>query len=111
MTRKDILAKADACVNGERNDAYGSPEDNFATIARFWNDYLDRICRPLLPHDVAAMMGLLKIARIAGGDYSEDSWVDLAGYSACGGELQESSKGMSISITDKTAACLAEQKG
>ena len=38
--------------------------------------------------DVAAMMALLKIARIATGTAKADNWVDLAGYAACGGELQ-----------------------
>ena len=33
------------------------------------------------------MMALLKIARIATGGPKEDSWVDLAGYAACGGEI------------------------
>lgn len=36
--------------------------------------------------DVAAMMGLLKVARIATGS-SPDSFVDLAGYAACADEI------------------------
>lgn len=36
--------------------------------------------------DVAAMMGLLKVARIATG-FNPDSFVDLAGYAACAGEI------------------------
>lgn len=42
----------------------------------------------ILPTDVAAMMGLFKIARIATGHRKADNWVDLAGYAACGGELE-----------------------
>ena len=42
----------------------------------------------LEPHDVAAMLALLKIARIASGHAKADNWVDLAGYAACGGEIQ-----------------------
>lgn len=38
--------------------------------------------------DVAAMLGLLKIARIATGHGKADNWIDLAGYAACGGELE-----------------------
>lgn len=38
--------------------------------------------------DVAAMMGLMKIARIGSGHAKLDNWIDLAGYAACGGELQ-----------------------
>ena len=36
--------------------------------------------------DVAVMMSLLKVARIATGS-SPDSFVDLAGYAACAGEI------------------------
>lgn len=34
------------------------------------------------------MMCLFKIARIATGHGKADNWVDLAGYAACGGELE-----------------------
>ena len=84
MTRAEILEKAAAIVNGEREQAYGKPEDNFATIARLWSAYrgidFDAI-------DVAMMMALLKIARIGSGHGSLDSYIDLAGYAACGGEI------------------------
>ena len=33
------------------------------------------------------MMILLKVGRIAGGSLSQDNWVDIAGYAACGGEI------------------------
>jgi len=36
---------------------------------------------------VAMMMALLKIARIRTGTATEDSFVDLAGYAACGAEI------------------------
>ena len=39
------------------------------------------------PEDVAIMMGMLKIARLASNPQHMDSWVDLAGYAACGGEI------------------------
>lgn len=34
------------------------------------------------------MMCLFKIARIATGYGKADNWIDLAGYAACGGELE-----------------------
>ena len=90
MNRTEILQKADQCVSGYREQDYGSPEDNFTTIAGFWNTYL-RAARGIEPEigakDVAVMMALLKIARIAGGGGSGDSYVDLAGYAACAGEI------------------------
>lgn len=84
-TRKDILEKAINCVCGQREQDYGSPENNFQTIADFWNTYLG--CTHLTSTDVSMMMALLKIARIKNGGGTGDSFVDLAGYAACGGEL------------------------
>ena len=42
----------------------------------------------LLPEMVAHMMILMKIARSAIGKPKADNWIDIAGYAACGGELQ-----------------------
>lgn len=89
MVRKELLDAALRCVCGDR-ESYGTPEDNFGRIARLWEDYLQH---PILPYDVAAMMALLKIARIASGMPKADNWVDLAGYAACGAELQELTMG------------------
>ena len=85
MNRPEILDKAKACVCGDREQDYGSPESNFGKIAKFWTDYLGY---EITSVDVAAMLALLKIARIASGHAKEDNWVDLAGYAACGGELE-----------------------
>ena len=96
MTRAEILETALCCVCGDREQDYGSPENNFQTIAVLWSTYI-RAARPELDHwalneldakDVAAMLALLKIARIASGNAKEDNWVDLAGYAACGGEIE-----------------------
>lgn len=86
MKRPDILDAARACVCGNREQDYGNPESNFSTIAAMWNAYLG--CDGLDAKDVAAMLALLKIARIASGHAKADNWVDLAGYAACGGELE-----------------------
>jgi hypothetical protein len=86
MTRAEILDAAKACVLGDREQDYGSPENNFRTIADMWNAYLG--FGMIGPSDVAAMLALLKIARIASGHAKDDNWVDLAGYAACGGEIE-----------------------
>lgn len=94
MTRSEVLDAAKRCVCGDREQDYGSPERNFATIAAMWEIYLSgknvppgtEVC--ILPEDVAAMLALLKIARISSGHAKNDNWIDLAGYAACGGELQ-----------------------
>lgn len=85
MKRAEILEAARVCVCGNREQDYGSPERTFETIAIFWSAYLGY---PVSATDVAAMMALMKIARIASGRAKEDNWVDLAGYAACGGEIQ-----------------------
>ena len=83
-TREHVLNRAKECVCGHREQDYGSPEDNFATIAAFWTAYMGVEFSAL---DVSMMMALLKIARIKNGGGSGDSFVDLAGYAACGGEI------------------------
>ena len=95
MKRAEVLAAAEKCVCGKRQEDYGTPEDNFTTIGLLWGVYL-RAAHPelakVLPingveaKDVAVMMSLLKVARIATGS-SPDSFVDLAGYAACAGEI------------------------
>ena len=74
MKRAEILEAARVCVCGERERDYGTPENNFETIGLLWGVYL-RAAHPELARvmavnhitakDVAAMMGLLKVARIA----------------------------------------------
>ena len=86
MTRKEILSQAEQCVNGKREQDYGTPEQNFQIIADLWGVYKGISFTPV---DVAMMMSLLKIARIRSGGGTGDSFVDLAGYAACGGELAE----------------------
>ena len=85
MTNREIcLKKAMEIVTGNKEKDYGSPEDNFKLIAELWSIYLRADVSPV---DVAMMMSLLKIARISTGVFKEDSFVDLAGYAACGYEI------------------------
>lgn len=84
MKREEILNKAKECVCGQREQDYGSPEDNFTIIAQLWTAYLGYV---VTPTDVAMMMILLKAARIKNGGGTGDSFVDIAGYAACGGEI------------------------
>jgi hypothetical protein len=84
MKRAEILDTAKSYVTKDRAADHGDMEDNFATIAAFWSTYLKVEVKA---HDVAAMMQLLKIARIKSNPAHLDNWVDSAGYSACGGEI------------------------
>jgi hypothetical protein len=90
-TRARVLQTAESHVNGARNDDYGDPISDFRTTANFWSEYINRIMvrRPgealhLLPHDVAAMMMLLKVSRLSWSPEVDDHWIDAAGYAACG---------------------------
>lgn len=68
----------------ERGLAYGHPAINHMRIAQFWSTYLEY---PIKPDQVAIMMGLVKIARLIESPQHEDSFIDLAAYSALAGEL------------------------
>lgn len=86
MTRKECLDEAAKCVLKDRQNEYGKPEDSFETIATMWSAYLGKIIQGW---DVAAMMALLKIARIKANAAHADNWCDLAGYAACGAECHQ----------------------
>lgn len=85
MKRNEVLQKADAITSGDREQDYGSPENNFARIAMMWSAYLGVT---VSAKDVAAMMISVKLARIASGNAKDDNWIDIAGYAACGGEIE-----------------------
>lgn len=85
MNRPEILDTAKKCVCGQREQDYGSPENNFERIAALWNAYLG--AQTVDAVDVAMLLALLKVARIKTGRGTEDSFVDLAGYAACAGEI------------------------
>lgn len=84
--RQLILMEAEKSICGQREQDYGNPEDNFSTIADLWSAYLNR---EVSSQDVAMMMILLKVARIKNGGGSGDSYVDIAGYAACAGEIHD----------------------
>lgn len=91
-TREKILDEAKQCVCGNREQDYGTPEDSFRVISQLREIYIREgmvgptdVC--VNPEDVVVMMALLKIARLANNPEHMDSWVDLAGYAACGGEI------------------------
>lgn len=87
MNRREILERAAEYVLKDRAADHGDLENNFRMIADLWSAYLSIRGIGVSPHDVAAMMALLKIARIASNPKHTDNWVDLAGYAACGGEV------------------------
>ena len=84
MKKSEVLDKASEVVVGSRQDDYGDAGQNHARIAAIWSALLDH---PVTPADVAKMMIGLKLSRLTVSPDHEDSWVDIAGYAAIGGEL------------------------
>lgn len=85
MTRAEILAQAALLVGEDRNKQYGDPRKSLDRIAALWRAYCNT--DGITSADVAAMLALVKIARISHNNAHADSWIDLAGYAACGGEI------------------------
>ena len=83
--RTQILNSALSAVSVERNAEYGEPKDNLGLIARYWSVLFGI---PVTAEQVARANVLTKVARLHNGP-SDDSWVDIAGYSAIGGEVDD----------------------
>jgi hypothetical protein len=83
ISRYELLNEAAQTVT-KRGAKYGTPAENFERIAVLWT--------ALLGHEVSAaqvamMMVAVKMARLCAGEKHMDSWVDIAGYAACGAEI------------------------
>lgn len=89
MTKAALLDKAKETV-ADRGINYGKPEDNFARIARLWSVHMlncYKIKVEITPTSVALMMDYMKSARLENDPNHADSWIDKAGYAACGAEI------------------------
>ncbi|MGM9681821.1 MAG: DUF6378 domain-containing protein [Eubacteriales bacterium] len=102
IDRLNVLSRAGVAVTGAREEEYGDPGENLACIASLWQAYIETRCVPpiarggvcVTAEDVAAMMALLKIGRLATGGGSDDTWIDIAGYAAIGGEIAAKTRNM-----------------
>lgn len=86
MDRGNILDAAQTAISQTRDKEYGDAASNFAAIANAWNavrgdDYTFRV------EDVAEFMIVVKLCRLRHSPNHLDSWMDIAGYAALGGEL------------------------
>ena len=82
--RTRLLDEASNLINGDRQDEYGPPADNFQRVADYWNaggDY------QIESWQVCLRLAELKLARLAGPKPSWDSFRDQAGYIALAAEL------------------------
>lgn len=88
MTKEKLIEQAYTVVTGERQQAYGSPKDNLTVTAAIWSAQLSRILtRPITPGEVAQLMVGLKLARLVQSPDHVDSWLDVIGWGAVGGEV------------------------
>lgn len=86
MNRSEVLSIAEHLVNGDRDQAHGQPALTFQRIADLWSTLLGYT---ITASQVAQMMVLFKVARLASNPQNADSWIDIAGYAACGSEVSE----------------------
>lgn len=98
MTRKECLEQAMGCVLRDRNNEYGEPENSFDLIADLWTAYTGHV---FIGSDVAAMMALLKLARLKRNARHLDSAVDLAGYAACFAECASAETARPVPFASK----------
>jgi CRP-like cAMP-binding protein len=86
--REYFLKTAGDMINGPRADDYGPALINHERIATIWSVILRRkLLHTITPAEVTAMMVGLKLARLAEDMNQDDSWVDIIGYAALGGEI------------------------
>ena len=91
---REILEETINIVTGQRQEDYGDKVVNHRNIAELWNAYLDM---DIAPHDVAICMLLVKVARLKNRK-TKDCYVDMAGYAAIAGEINDTDT--SISTTE-----------
>lgn len=86
--RAAVLDEAKSLITGDRNNTYGPPHQDFQRSAEAANAYGYRgpEGRNLEAHDIALLVTLVKISRLMWTPDKRDSWVDIAGYAACGYE-------------------------
>jgi hypothetical protein len=88
MDRAEILDRAKEYVTKDRAATHGEAEDSFAAIANGWRWWMTiRKEGVLTSYDVACMMIIFKLARMASNPTHIDSAIDAAGYAALAGEI------------------------
>tara|TARA_Y100000992_G_C21095735_1_gene410151 strand:+ start:221 stop:499 length:279 start_codon:yes stop_codon:yes gene_type:complete len=81
--KNSILIEAARLVDGDRQQDYGHPQDDFKRIATIWSTLLEnKLNVDLTASEVGAMMIALKLSRTAFKN-KRDNWIDIAGYAHC----------------------------
>ena len=82
--RSLILRQAEETINGPRRDEYGDAAESFERIAGLWSLILGM---EVTAEQVALCMVQVKLGRLIHSPNHADSWVDICGYAALGGEI------------------------
>lgn len=89
--RVEILNEAAGLIVGQRQQDYGTPEENFQRMADYANIHFGKNLKyniPITPRQTAEYMILLKMARTINSP-TRDSYVDIGGYAGIAGELAQ----------------------
>ena len=84
MKRKATLAAAEKATTEQRDKIYGSPDVTSIGSRRGSEIIFDR---PVTKAQVGLVLAMVKLCRLVQSEDHADSWVDLAGYAACGSEV------------------------
>ena len=84
--RQFFVDKAGELISGQRADDYGDATESFRRIAVIWSAILNA---NVTAEQVAACMIGLKLGRLSNEMSHEDSWIDIIGYAALGGEASK----------------------
>lgn len=89
--RAEILDEAKSLTTSDRNTQYGEPIDHLSHVAKLLNTYGYRGPggRELQPHDVPIFQIFVKLSRLDNDAAKMDTWTDIAGYGAIGGEVAD----------------------
>ena len=85
--RTQILNEAADIINGDREDTYGTPQQNFACVAKIWSAILGI---EISPTQVCLCMIGVKLGRAATGKIDhQDNYRDMAGFAGLGAEVSK----------------------
>ena len=84
LTKEELLNQAQTIIKGDRNLRYGDPKINYKRIIEGWQLILGT---EITEGQYGMMMIWMKIARLMEDETHMDSWIDIAGYAACTGEV------------------------
>tara|TARA_B100000212_G_scaffold305487_1_gene253528 strand:- start:3186 stop:3449 length:264 start_codon:yes stop_codon:yes gene_type:complete len=86
MNRKEILKDANNKISQERAAEYGDAFQTHVRVAKMWSAILGH--EVTVPQVYQCMIAV-KLGRLSFSPEHIDSWVDIAGYAALGGEAPQ----------------------